>query len=536
MTISVLTPRRDASPSEVPRSLRQLAKSPFDSGGPVEGASRNFSKLPADDGIAASEISFGPFRLFPKQRLLLEADNPVRLGSRALDILIALLERPGQLVNKEELMSRVWPSVHVGPANLTVHVAALRRALGDGHDGNRYLINIPGRGYRFVAPVVHAENQTFSPAQSMISNCAHNLPAQVTKLVGRDETLRQLATQLSEERFLTIVGTGGVGKTSVALAVAEEVAGNYEHGVWLVDLARLNDASLLPSAIASVLGFGALRGNPATSLVELFRNRRMLLVLDNCEHAVEAAASAALAILRGAPGVRILATSREPLRAEGERRYRLSSLGVPSGLPLVAAEALHFPAVELFVQCAAAKLENFELNDTDLPFIVDICRRLDGIPLALEFAADRIDAFGVRGLAARLDAGVYSLTGGCRTALPRHQTLRSMLDWSYDWLVEPERIILRRLSILIGDFTLEESIAVAADEHIQAIDVADGIASLVAKSLVAADIAGNEPSYRLLEMTRVYALEKLKESGEFDPLVRLHAKSLNGSFEQVGAE
>jgi len=511
------TPRRHAASTEGPRPLRLVPKSPFNAGGRVADARQRLSKLAAqDDGIAASEISFGPFRLFPKEGLLLEADKPVRLGSRALDLLIALVERPGQLVTNKELMARVWPNVYVEPNNLTVHIAALRRVLGDGREGNRYLINIRGRGYRFVAPVAHAENRT----------CCHNLPAQVTRLVGRDETLRLLATRLSEERFLTIVGPGGIGKSSVALALADEVAENYEHGVWLVDLAHLNEASLVPTAIASTLGFGPLRGNPTVSLVEALRNRQMLLVFDNCSHVVETAASVVVSILRGAAGVRILATSREPMRAEGEQRYRLSSLAVPAGsAPHTAAEALRFSAVELFVQFAAARLENFELTDADVPFIVDLCRKLDGIPLAIEFAAGRIDAFGVRGLAARLDAGVQSLTSSCRTALPRHQTLRSMLNWSYEWLPEPERTILCRLSILAGNFTLEKAIAVAANDDIEASDVADSVASLVTKSLITVDLAGEEPLYRLFETTRAYLLEKLQESGDAHLITCLRAKS-----------
>jgi predicted ATPase/DNA-binding winged helix-turn-helix (wHTH) protein len=520
MNVTIPTSRQHSQSSEALQPLRSLSTAPFDAGGQAEDGGPHFSK--SVDSV--SEISFGPFRLFPKERLLLEADKPIRLGSRALDILITVVERPGQLVSKEELMARVWPNIYVEPANLTVHVAALRRALGDGREGNRYLINIPGRGYRFVAPVSFAEKQTLSSTSLTAPNSAHNLPAQVTRLVGRAETLRVLATQLSHERFLTIVGPGGIGKTSVALALAQEVADTFEHGVWLIDLARVNDASLVPGAIASALGLGTLRGNPINSLVESFRSKYMLLILDNCEHFVDAGASAAVSILRGAPGVRILATSREPLRAEGEHRYRLSSLGVPvTATPLTAGEALRFSAVELFAQCAAARLDDFELTDPDVPFVIDLCRKLDGIPLAIEFAAGHIDTFGVRGLAARLNGGLQQLTGGYRTALPRHQTLRSMLDWSYDWLPETERVILRRISILIGDFTLEQAVAVAGGEDIEACDVADGIASLVTKSLITADISGKEPLYRLLETTRAYALEKLQESDEFDLVARRHA-------------
>ena len=389
------------------------------------------------NGGAARTFSFGPFHLIPTQRLLLEAGKPLRLGSRALDILIALVERHGELLSKEELMARVWPKMFVETANLTVHVAALRRVLGDGRNGNRYLVNIPGRGYRFVAPVRVADEAmpSLPQLQPIVASGANNLPAQITRLVGRAEALRTLAAQLSQERFVTIVGPGGVGKTSVALAVAEAVAADFEHGVWLVDLAQLSDPRLVPGALASVQGQEALSDDPLPSLIEQLRGKQMLIVLDNCAHVVEAAASLAVGILRGAPAVRILATSREPLRVEGERRHRLSPLEVPSAsTPLTAAEALRFSAIELFVQCAAARLDGYELSDCDVSIVVDLCRKLDGLPLAIEFAASNIDAFGVRGLAARLAGGMQSLSGGYRTALPRHQTLRAMLDSSHDWL------------------------------------------------------------------------------------------------------
>jgi predicted ATPase len=415
----------------------------------------------------------------------------------------------------------------VEPANLTVHVAAVRRVLGDGRNGNRYLVNIPGRGYRFVAPVTVVENEMppLPLLQPVASNGSHNLPAQVTKRVGRADTVRILAAQLSQERFVTIVGPGGVGKTSVALAVAEAVAADYEHGVWLVDLAHLSDPRLVPSALASVQGQEALSDNPIPALVESLRGKQMLLVLDNCAHVIEAVASLAVGILRGAPGVRILATSREPLRVEGERRHRLSPLEVPSAsASLTAAEALRFSAIELFVQRAAARLHEFELRDRDVSIVVDLCRKLDGLPLAIEFAAGQIDTFGVRELSARLAGGLQPLSGGYRTALPRHQTLRGMLDWSYDWLPEPERVVFQRLSIFDGEFSLEAANIVAAGGEVAAAEVADYVASLARKSLVTANVSGKKPVYRLLQTTRCYALEKLRESGEFDVVARRHAE------------
>jgi DNA-binding winged helix-turn-helix (wHTH) protein len=277
---------------------------------------------------------------------LLDGDKPVRLGSRALEILIALVERPGELVGKDELMARVWPSTIVVEGNLTVHVAALRRALGDGHGGNRYLVNIPGRGYRFVASVTLADQPR--PMTALISPVRreHNLPALLTRLIGRAEVVSRLAKQFSQRRFLSIVGPGGIGKTSVALAVAEALIEAHEHGVWLVDLASIAEPHLVPTALATALGLEIRSENPLPGLIADLRDKRMLLLLDNCEHVIEAAAALAVGILKGAPDVRVLATSREPLRAEGERVHRLSPLeSPPPSARLTAAEALGFPAV-----------------------------------------------------------------------------------------------------------------------------------------------------------------------------------------------
>jgi DNA-binding winged helix-turn-helix (wHTH) protein len=379
------------------------------------------------DHAAASAdhaISFGPFRLVPSQQLLLEDDKPVRLGSRALDILIALAERPSEVVSKEELIARVWPGTFVEEGNLRVHIAALRRALGDGQAGKRYVVNVPGRGYRFVAPVaLSAEQRSQAPPPSTPTR-AHDLPASSTRMLGRADTVNSLISQLTQRRFITLVGPGGIGKTTVALAVADGSAGSYHGGVRFIDLAPLSDPLLVPSALAFVLGLGIRSDNPIPGLVAFLRDKEMLLVLDGCEHVIDAAASLAEQLFRGAPGVRILATSREPMRAEGERVLRLSPLGVPAASGgLTAAQAMTYPAIQLFVERATESLDTFELTEADAPVIVDICRRLDGIALAIELAAGRVDAFGVRGLAALLDDRFRILTRGRRTALPRHQTL-----------------------------------------------------------------------------------------------------------------
>ena len=321
---------------------------------------------------AASEraVSFGPFRLLPTQRLLLEGDKPVRLGSRALEILIALVERSGEVVGKSELIARAWPGTFVDEGNLKCQVGALRRTLGA---SNRYLVNIPGRGYSFIALVAPADGPKQSRPPGAAAEHANNLPANLTRMIGRTETVNALAGRVPRQPLLTIVGPGGIGKTSVVLAVAEALIGAYEHGVWLIDLAPLSDPRLVPGAVAAVLGLEIRSEDPLSGLTAALRNKQMLLVLDNCEHVVDAAAALASAVLRVAPDIHILATSREPLRVEGERVHRLLPLASPpASTRLTAAEATGFPAVQLFVERAAASLDEFTLRDADAPLVGDI--------------------------------------------------------------------------------------------------------------------------------------------------------------------
>jgi len=478
-----------------------------------------------DDCSVAMTICFGTFRLLPAQRLLLKGDQPLRLGSRALEILIALVERPGGLVGKEELMTRVWPNTCVEPANLTVHVAALRRTLGDGRGGNRFLINIPGRGYRFVAPIMVSAELAVSPPQPVAVVHAHNLPAPVTRLIGRESVVAWLSAQLSHNRLLTIVGPGGIGKTSVALTVAEELIGAHEHGVWLVDLASLTDPDLVPSALATTLGLKIDSEDPLTEVIAALRDRRMLLVLDSCEHVVASAAKFVAAVLRGAPKVHVLATSREPLNIGGEHLYRLSPLASPTASSQVnAKEALASPAVQLFVEQVTSTLSGFEMSDGDAPHVADICRRLDGLALAIEIAAARVAAFGVPGVAANLQSGLQLLTSGRRTASPRHRSLVASLDWSHALLSEAEQKVFRRLAIFAGGFTLRAAGTAAADEIHGEEEIFDLVAALVTKSLVVADACATEPRFRLLETTRAYALAKLAASGDVDMLSRRRAE------------
>ncbi len=482
-------------------------------------------------------ISFGSFRLLPRQRLLLEGGQPVRLGSRALDILAVLAENAGQVVMKEELIARVWPKVFVEESNLKIQVSALRRALGDGQVGNRYIVTVPGRGYEFVIPVGLTAEPAAMPVPAVPQPGTHNLPLAMTRMIGREEAVATLVSRLSRERLLTIVGPGGIGKTTVALAVAERMIADYEHGVWLVDLSPLGDPRLVPSAVATVLGLEVRTDNPLPGLIAALRDRRMLLLLDNCEHVIDAAASLAAAVLTGVPQVNILATSREPLGVAGEREHRLGPLGSPpTSSRLTATEAMTFSAVQLFVERVTAIVEDFALTDANAQPVVEICQRLDGLPLAIEFAAPRVEVLGVEGLAAGLNHSLPLLTARRRTTMPRHRTMRAVVDWSYGLLSEEEQLFLRALGIFAGGFTVEAAAAVALGPATTCIDAIDRLADQVAKSLVVADVSGAKPRFRLLDTTRAYAIEQLDESSERDRVARRHAEYYRDVFERAEGE
>lgn len=469
---------------------------------------------------------FGPFQLHPAERLLLRDGTPARLGSRALEILTFLVERAGETIPRDELIGRVWPDTVVEENALRVHIAALRKALGDGQDGSRYIANIPGRGYSFVAPVTSEQPHEIATAPRNRPVVIGNLPAQLNRVIGRGDTIATVIARVVQQRFLTIVGPGGIGKTTVAVAAAEGLSGSYADGIWFVGLASQQNPTLIPSAVAAVLGSPPGVGDPLSSLLAWLRDKHALIILDNCEHVVTAAASIAEAMLRTAPQVAILATSREPLRAEGEWLVRLPSLKVPpEGRGLTAAEALSYPALELFNERALAALDGFILGDTEIPLALEICRRLDGVPLAIELAAAQVDMLGVDGLAARLDVRLAVLTRGRRTALPRQQTLRATIDCSYELLSQWEQRLLRRLAIFPAGFTLEAAAAAVMSESGEApVSISEGIASLAAKSLVSRDGSSPAGRWRLLETIRTYALEKLAESGEFGVAARRHAE------------
>ena len=520
MLVPIVSHRRSAYlPSTSPQRARRRSHPEREVG--LEG--QKMADTDHNNG-AARAVLFGPFRLLPAQRLLLSGNKPVQVGSRAFDILVALLERPGELVTKGELMARVWPDTFVEPANLAVHINGLRRVLGDGRSGHRYVVNIPGRGYRFVAPVTVANDPQPCVPGAAARRREHNLAAYLTQPIGRSEIIDQLAAQLPQGRWLTIVGPGGVGKTTVAHAVAEKLIGAHEHGVWRLDLAPIKDPSLVPSMLAAILGIESRGEESVDALVAALEDKQVLLVFDNCEQIIESVAGLATCILRAAPEVQILATSREPLRGEGERVYRLPPLPAPPASTHVSAkQAMSFPAVELFAERAANTLGEFELTDRDAPLVAEICRKLDGLPLAIELAAARLDTLGLQGVAGCLGDCFDLLTQGRRTDPPRQQSLRASLDWSHALLSGREEMVFRRLAVFTGSFTLRAALAVAADGIDGVTGMMDVVAALVAKSLVVANIRAGEPSYHLLGTTRAFALSKLRESGELETLRKRHA-------------
>ena len=478
-------------------------------------------------------LTFGSFEVRPAERVLVEDGRPVPLGARALDILVLLVERAGQVVGKDELIAQVWPSTVVEEATLRVHIAALRRHLHEGRAGQRYIVSVTGRGYSFVAPVQSIQPAGPAPAPQ----AAPGLPLPAVRLVGRDQTVAALAAKLRLRRFVTLVGPGGVGKTAVALQAAPAVAAEVE-GTVFVDLAPVQQPALVPSALASALGLPARQDDPSGELAAHLAGRRLLLLLDSCEHVVDAVAQLTEGIFASAPQVHILATSREPLRCSGEWVTRLAPLDLPpANGPLTASEAAAWPAVQLFAERAAAAADSFQLDDANADRVAAICRHLDGMPLAIELAAARVDAFGLQGLQAMLDDPFsLLLASGRRGAQARHQTLHATLEWSYGLLSAPEQLLLRRVGIFAGRFALSALVAVACGQDLGAAEATYMVADLVDKSLLVADLDGERVRYRLLDTTRAYARDKLAAAGETQDIARRHAQHCLQTFQAARRE
>ena len=479
-----------------------------------------------------AEFLFGRYRLIPDRRALLVDGNEVPVRSRPFDILVTLVEGRDRAVSKDELLERVWGGRIVEEGNLTVYIAGLRKLLGSG-----FIATLPGRGYRFVAPVEEvgatrwAMKAHVGATRDEPEKPSTNLPAPLAQLIGRDAELTEVKSLLGSHRLVTLIGPGGIGKTRLALEVARQLLSQCADGVWLANLAALSDGSLVPTAVASVLGIAATeRGATLDRIAAALRSRELLLILDNCEHLINSSASVADTVTRAGVGLRVLATSREPLKVEGEWLYRVPPLNIPAEDVRDTEEILNHSAVELFMSRTAAAGPHSRDCGPTVEVVGSICRRLDGIPLAIELAAARAATLGVEAMSARLDDRFRLLTDGCRTALPRHQTLRATIDWSYELLSESERAVLRRLGVFVGSFGLDAAVHVAALDEVPAADLTDAIGNLVAKSLIVMEMYDEATRYRLLETTRAYALQKLAESGETKPATRRHAEFYRNLF------
>ena len=481
-----------------------------------------------------SAISFGPFRLFPKSRLLEKEGAPLHVGGRALDILIFLAERPGEVIDKRELVKRVWADVNVDEGSLRFHVAALRKALGDTGKSARYVVNVPGRGYCFVASFAQAAPQA-APSTAEIA-LPRSLPAQLAKMIGREEVVEKISSGLSLHRFMTVVGPGGIGKTAIAVTVGHRRSQDFGGRVFFVDFSPLRDASHIATTIASALGLTISSEDPTPALLTFLKTGPTLLIFDSCEHVLDALAPLVEHIVREAPQLRVLATSRESFRSEGERIFRLFPLDCPPERDdLDVADVLAYPAAQLFVERIAQSSGPFQLSAEEAPLVASICRRLDGIALAIELAAGRVNAYGIAGTASLLDSRFSLQWRGRRTAVPRHQTLAAALDWSYDLLPAAESATLRRLSVFAGPFAPEAAAAVAAGDGLSASETLEAIDSLVTKSLISPS-GSRALRYRLLDTTRTYALAKLHELGESRQFARRHAEHFREFFERAEAD
>ena len=473
---------------------------------------------------------FGRFELSISERVLRRDSRVLPLGDRALGILTYLADRPGEVIAKQELIDHVWSDVTVEEGSLRVHVAAIRKALGDGQFGNRYIANIKGRGYAFVGTVVPLAGGT----ENRNAKFPHQgrLSVRPIMMIGREKVVSEVSDKLRNERFVTLLGPGGIGKTTIALAVARAVAEEFAGKVHFVDLESLTDPRHVVGAIATSLGLALKSKDPSLELVDLVRSQKLLIILDSCEHVSETVALLAEQLNQESEQVYLLTTSRELLKVGSEHCCRVLPLDFPpDGSEQTANAVLRYPAAQLLARRVAARAGSFVLTDKEAPFIAEMCRKLDGIPLAIELAAGQVAAVGLNDTASRLMSRLELLKLSHRTALPRHRTLKATLDWSYDLLSAAEKIVFRRVAPFVGHFTLEGARHVVGELGIGTGEIFDAIAGLVEKSLIATRIDETQAQYRLLDTTRAYAVEKLEEHAEVDVVLRRHAEYVAGYFE-----
>jgi len=486
-------------------------------------AAEHATLTPEREQPVAARLAFGRFALSPSERLLTKDGIPVEIGGRSLDLLLALVTQSGRVLPKRELLARVWPDVVVEDASLRFHMANLRKVLGDGEDGARFISTQVGVGYAFVAPV-----QGLAPVATPVAQPppAGRLPSRPTCLIGREDDVRSLIDRIGACQLLTVVGAGGVGKTTLAIETAYALMERFADGVSFVDLATLQDDGLISSAIASALGITVQAEDPLVVVLGHLHDQERLIILDNCEHLIDAVARIVERMLEVAPRLAILATSREALRVRGEQVHWLASLDYPGETAgLTREQLLAFPAVELFA-ARASSAGGALANDLEtIQVVADMCRRLDGMALPIELAAVRVAAHGVHATARLLGERLSLGWSGRRTALPRQQTLQATLDWSYGLLSEAERLTFDRLSVFLGAFSIEAALEVVVDDDLEIDVAAAALEELTAKCLISPDRLGGGGGYRLLEMTRAYAGGKLSNRGreDYNATARRHA-------------
>ena len=473
-------------------------------------------------------LAFGSFQFIPAQRTLLRGGTPVRLTSRVREILTVLMERPGEIVDKRELIARVWRGVVVHDSALRVHMVRLRRLLREDCTATSCVENVTGHGYRLVAPVTRLElpdtaESLFQPATlPSPGGISCGLPAPV----GCEHVLATIAERLRARRLVTLIGPGGVGKTTLALTAIRQVVPRSFAKVCLLDLAAIKDPLHLPSTLAAALGVDAGSEDPFARMLERLQHRRTLIVLDNCEHLIDAAAHFVERLLALAPTAHTLITSREALRAPDEAVVRIAPLPVPPPLISLSVDhAMTFSSIALFVARMGDQRESFKLTESNVCAVAEICRRLDGLPLAIELASHYCATFGIQTLSAHLEGCLELLNQGQRTAPAHHRSLRALLDWSYEGLSPVEQLALRRLAVFSTSFGIDSARAVLSDEGaIASQDVFEILSALEAKSLLRGGATGDLVQFCMLHTMRCYALEKLVASGDGAALTHLRAR------------